>query len=275
MISNYIAAKYVPTKTKKMMYFGSWLDHTGASFDSVHFPQYVPVVPFRGLGCYFLGVKVDPEYGVYSLEVYVIRLWRLSGIRFYRWINSSSTGFTNLRLNLLPSFSNVCHKAFQKRNISKNFSCIRQCIIEHSGAIVTDKVRRAFRHIVIDSYDSLIENGQTKLTDELLEKIKAIEVFEDFDQETPLPVENLAVDERIPLRWPWGRTSLNITIVVVVILLLNLASFFADHAWRGFGVGAEPDGFTLIITVILLALFVGIMYLLFRLAKWLMNRRSK
>ena len=122
---------------------------------------------------------------------------------------------------------------------------------------------------------SLIENGQTKLTDELLEKIKAIEGFEDFDQETPLPVENLAVDERILLRWPWGRTSLNITIVVVVILLLNLASFFADHAWRGFGVGAEPDGFTLIITVILLALIVGIIYLLFRLGKWLLNRRRK
>ena len=121
---------------------------------------------------------------------------------------------------------------------------------------------------------SLIENGQTKLTDELLEKIKTIEGFEGFDEETPLPVEHLAADERIPL-WPWGRTSLNITIFVVVILLLNLASFFADHAWRGFGVGAEPDGFTLIITVILLALFVGIIYLLFRLAKWLLYRRSR
>jgi len=122
---------------------------------------------------------------------------------------------------------------------------------------------------------SLIENGQTKLTDELLEKIKTIEGFERFDEEAPLPVENLVADERISLRWPWSRTSLNITIVVVVILLLNLASFFADHAWRGFGVGAEPDGFTLIITVILLALFVVIIYLLFRLGKWLLNRRRK
>ena len=110
---------------------------------------------------------------------------------------------------------------------------------------------------IIPAY-SLIENGQTKLTDELLEKIKKIEGFEDFDQEAPLPVKNLAADERILLRWPWGRTSLNSTIFVVVILLLNLASFFADHAWRGFGVGAEPDAYvTLIIAVILLALFVG------------------
>jgi len=120
---------------------------------------------------------------------------------------------------------------------------------------------------------SLIENGQTRLTDELLEKIKTIEGFEGFDEETPLPVEHLAADERIPL-WPWGRTSLNSTIIIVVLLLLNLASMFADDVSRGFGVGAEPDAYvTLIIAVVLLALFVGIMYLLFRLAKWLMNRR--
>jgi transcriptional regulator with XRE-family HTH domain len=120
---------------------------------------------------------------------------------------------------------------------------------------------------------SLIENGQTRLTDELLEKIKTIEGFEGFDEETPLPVEHLAADERIPL-WPWGRTSLNSTIVIVVLLLLNLASMFADDVSRGFGVGAEPDAYvTLIIAVVLLALFVGIIYLLFRLAKWLLNLR--
>ena len=118
-----------------------------------------------------------------------------------------------------------------------------------------------------------IENGQTKVTDELVEKIKKIEGFEGFDEETPLPVEHLAADERIPL-WPWGRTSLNSTIVIVVLLLLNLASMFADDVSRGFGVGAEPDAYvTLIIAVVLLALFVGIIYLLFRLAKWLLNLR--
>ncbi len=79
MIGNYVAAKYVPTKTKKMMYFGSWLDHTGASFDSVHFPQYAPVVPFRGGGCYFLKGKVVEEYGVCSLEVYVIEKLEIRG----------------------------------------------------------------------------------------------------------------------------------------------------------------------------------------------------
>ena len=86
---------------------------------------------------------------------------------------------------------------------------------------------------------SLIENGQTKLTDELLEKIKTIEGFEGFDEETPLPVEHLAADERIPL-WPWGRTSLNSTIVVVVILLLNLASFFAEVSVWELSLMASP-----------------------------------
>jgi len=119
---------------------------------------------------------------------------------------------------------------------------------------------------------SFIENGQTKLTDELVEKIKTIEGFADFDQETPLPVENLVADERIPLRWPWSRTSLKITIGVVLLLLLNLASMFADDFARGFSAGAEPDGIvTFIIAVILLAFFVGIIYLLFRLGKWLLN----
>ena len=123
---------------------------------------------------------------------------------------------------------------------------------------------------------SLIENGQTKLTDELLEKIKTIEGFERFDEETPLPVENLVADERILLRWPWGRTSLNITIGVVLLLLLNLASMFADDFARGFSADAEPDGIvTFIIAVILLALFVGVIYLLFRLVKWLLNLRRR
>ena len=122
---------------------------------------------------------------------------------------------------------------------------------------------------------SFIENGQTRLTDELLEKIKTIKGFENFDEETPLFAEHLAADERIPLRWPWGQTSLNSTIVIVVILLLNLALFLADHSWRGFGAGVEPDGFTLIIAVVLLLLFGWIMYLLFRLVKWLLNRRRR
>ena len=86
-----------------------------------------------------------------------------------------------------------------------------------------------------------IEKGKTKLTDELLEKIKAVEGFEDFDKEPTLAVGNSAADKGIPL-WPWGRTSLNITLVIVFLLLLNLASMFADDVSRGFVVGGEPDG---------------------------------
>ena len=120
-----------------------------------------------------------------------------------------------------------------------------------------------------------IEKGKTKLTDELLEKIKAVEGFEDFDKEPTLAVENSAADKEIPL-WPWGRTSLNITLVIVFLLLLNLASMFADDVSRAFVLGGEPDGIvTVVIAVILFALFVGIIYLLFRLAKWLLYRRRR
>ncbi|MEJ6979994.1 DNA polymerase III subunit alpha [Pedobacter sp. P351] len=69
MVGRFICDKSVPTKTKKMMWFGSFLDVEGTPFDTVHFPNSSPSYPFRGAGCYLILGKVVEEFGFASVEV--------------------------------------------------------------------------------------------------------------------------------------------------------------------------------------------------------------
>ena len=69
MVGQFICDKSVPTKTNKMMWFGSFLDVDGTPFDTVHFPNSSPSYPFRGAGCYLILGKVVEDFGFASIDV--------------------------------------------------------------------------------------------------------------------------------------------------------------------------------------------------------------
>ncbi|MFD2941800.1 DNA polymerase III subunit alpha [Flavobacterium notoginsengisoli] len=61
MLAYLISTKQVPTK-KGNMYFGTWIDHEGAYFDTAHFPDSLVQHPFEGGGCYLLLGTVEIDY---------------------------------------------------------------------------------------------------------------------------------------------------------------------------------------------------------------------
>ncbi|KAF2515131.1 DNA polymerase III subunit alpha [Flavobacterium foetidum] len=61
MLAYLISRKHVPTK-KGAMYFGTWIDHEGAYFDTAHFPDSLAQNPFQGGGCYLLLGNVEVDY---------------------------------------------------------------------------------------------------------------------------------------------------------------------------------------------------------------------
>lgn len=69
LVGQFIVDKQVPTKTKKLMWFSSFLDREGTPFDAIHFPNTTPSYPFRGAGCYLILGKVVEEFGFASIEV--------------------------------------------------------------------------------------------------------------------------------------------------------------------------------------------------------------
>jgi DNA polymerase-3 subunit alpha len=69
MLGLLVTIKYVHTVKKQWMHFGTFIDHEGQFFDSVHFPQAVEKYPFRGEGVYLVFGKIVEEFGFPSLEV--------------------------------------------------------------------------------------------------------------------------------------------------------------------------------------------------------------
>ncbi len=69
MTGRLVTIKYVRTVKKEIMHFGTFLDHTGEFFDTVHFPDSLKHYPFRGDGIYLILGKVVEEFGFPSLEV--------------------------------------------------------------------------------------------------------------------------------------------------------------------------------------------------------------
>ncbi|MEN2490321.1 DNA polymerase III subunit alpha [Flavobacterium sp. B11] len=61
MLAYLISTKQVPTK-RGNMYFGTWIDHEGAYFDTAHFPDSLANNPFQGGGCYLLLGTVEIDY---------------------------------------------------------------------------------------------------------------------------------------------------------------------------------------------------------------------
>ncbi len=64
-----VTIKYVNTSKRELMNFGSFLDHKGEFFETVHFPPSLKNWPFSGHGVYLILGKVVTEFGHPSLEV--------------------------------------------------------------------------------------------------------------------------------------------------------------------------------------------------------------
>jgi DNA-directed DNA polymerase III PolC len=73
VIGYYITAKPVTTIKGDDMYFGTFLDSNGEWVDSVHFPNVAEKYDLQGNGFYHITGKVVADFGVYSLEVVVMK----------------------------------------------------------------------------------------------------------------------------------------------------------------------------------------------------------
>lgn len=65
-----VTVKNAHTKTDQMMNFGTFYDHHGEVFDTVHFPDVAARHPIRGRGFYSIKGVVTEDFGVYTIEVH-------------------------------------------------------------------------------------------------------------------------------------------------------------------------------------------------------------
>lgn len=68
LVGYLISIKHVPIKSG-LMHFGTWIDASGAYFDTTHWPDSLVNFPFQGGGCYLLLGKVDVDFGFPSLVI--------------------------------------------------------------------------------------------------------------------------------------------------------------------------------------------------------------
>ena len=69
MLGKLVTIKYVKTVRGELMHFGTFVDHTGELFDTVHFPPTLKQYPFQGAGVYLLLGRIVEEFGYPMLEV--------------------------------------------------------------------------------------------------------------------------------------------------------------------------------------------------------------
>ncbi|MEN8155593.1 MAG: DNA polymerase III subunit alpha [Bacteroidota bacterium] len=69
MLGNMVTIKYVRTKQKQWMNFGTFLDAEGEFFDVVNFPGSLKHYPYKGHGIYLLYGKITQEFGFPGLTV--------------------------------------------------------------------------------------------------------------------------------------------------------------------------------------------------------------
>jgi len=69
MIGKLVTIKYVKTVRGELMHFGTFVDHKGELFDTVHFPPALKNYPFHGSGMYLLLGKIVEEFGYPMMEV--------------------------------------------------------------------------------------------------------------------------------------------------------------------------------------------------------------
>ncbi|MCL4107774.1 UNVERIFIED_CONTAM: hypothetical protein GTU68_027159 [Idotea baltica] len=69
MIGYYVTRKNVTTVNRRLMNFGTWIDHKGHFFDTTHFPPSLAAYPFKGKGCYIIRGVIVEDFGFPSMEV--------------------------------------------------------------------------------------------------------------------------------------------------------------------------------------------------------------
>lgn len=69
VIGYIVTIKNTSTKNGHGMHFGTFYDHRGDMFDTVHFPGVAQKYPFRGRGFYHLKGRVVEDFGVAMIEV--------------------------------------------------------------------------------------------------------------------------------------------------------------------------------------------------------------
>lgn len=69
IVGYFVTLKPVVTITNQRMFFGSFIDHQGKLFDTVHFPQSVARNSTPSKGCYLLKGTVIEDFDVPSIEV--------------------------------------------------------------------------------------------------------------------------------------------------------------------------------------------------------------
>ena len=69
MVGQLVTIKYIKTKNREWMNFGTFHDVEGNFFDTVHFSRSLKKYPFRGSGIYLILGKLIEEFGYVSMEV--------------------------------------------------------------------------------------------------------------------------------------------------------------------------------------------------------------
>lgn len=68
-----VALKQSKTIKGEYMFFGNFIDKTGETFDSVHFPEVARKYPFKGRGIYEVTGRITEEFGHYAIETQYLR----------------------------------------------------------------------------------------------------------------------------------------------------------------------------------------------------------
>jgi DNA polymerase-3 subunit alpha len=82
-----ITRKDTRTKNNQLMYFGTFYDHRGNVFDTVHFPAEAKKFPFRGRGFYRIHGTVTEDFGVPMIEI--IKMERLPFVSRIDLVNTN------------------------------------------------------------------------------------------------------------------------------------------------------------------------------------------
>jgi DNA polymerase-3 subunit alpha len=69
MVGNLVTIKYVRTKNKQWMNFGTFLDAEGEFFDVVNFPDSLNRFPYKGQGIYLIYGEITEEFGFPGMTV--------------------------------------------------------------------------------------------------------------------------------------------------------------------------------------------------------------
>ena len=69
VVGYFVTRKNVTTVNRKLMNFGTWLDHDGHFFDTTHFPPCLARYPFKGKGCYIIKGRIVEDFGFPSIDV--------------------------------------------------------------------------------------------------------------------------------------------------------------------------------------------------------------